>query len=192
MGCTETDLEGRIAELVNRLGRVVHCMQFSEGLNPAQWEALRYMRRANRYSRTPTALADFLGTTKGTASQTIKALASKGYLRRLPEPTDGRVCRLEITDAGTGLLQKDPMRRLESACMETGADCSTTIDSLNRLLRGLQSSCGAPEFGTCHRCTHFCGDDAGSESDGPHRCGLTTEPLSEIESTHICVNFQSP
>jgi DNA-binding MarR family transcriptional regulator len=61
---------GPTASLVDRLARAVHCLQYAEGLNPAQWVALRYLGCANRYSRTPTGLAEFLATTKGTASQT--------------------------------------------------------------------------------------------------------------------------
>lgn len=68
MKAVSPERDNRIVELVNRLGRAVHCMQFARGLNPAQWEALRFVVRANRYSRTPSALAGFLGTTKGTAS----------------------------------------------------------------------------------------------------------------------------
>ena len=78
----------KIANLINRLGRSIHCRQFAQGLNPAQWESLRFLARANRYSRTPSALAEYLRTTKGTASQTLKSLESKGYVRRVPVPEE--------------------------------------------------------------------------------------------------------
>ena len=61
----------RIAALVDRLGRMAHGMQYASGLNPAQWEALRFIARANRYSRSPGAIARYLGTTRGTVSQTL-------------------------------------------------------------------------------------------------------------------------
>ena len=56
-----------IANAVNRLCRIAHSLQFAHGLNPAQWDALRYIARANKYSTTPGNLAEYLGTTKGTA-----------------------------------------------------------------------------------------------------------------------------
>ena len=71
-----------VAVLLNRLSRIAHALQFSNGLNPAQWEALRYIGRANRYSASPTALADYVGSTKGTVSQTLIALEAKGYVSR--------------------------------------------------------------------------------------------------------------
>src|SRR5690606_16552640 len=91
---------GQTASLVDRLARAVHCLQYAEGLNPAQWVALRFLGCANRYSRTPTGLAEFLATTKGTASQTIKSLEQKGFVRRAQHETDRRKCLLELTERG--------------------------------------------------------------------------------------------
>ena len=63
--------EFRVSELIDRVGRVTRGLQFVNGLSPAQWESLRFIARANRYSSNPTALAKFLGSTKGTVSQTL-------------------------------------------------------------------------------------------------------------------------
>lgn len=178
--------EVKLAELVNRIGRTIHCLQFAHGLNPAQWEALRYLNRANRYSRTPTALASYLGTTKGTASQTVKALEAKGCLRRRPEPSDRRVCKLEVTEAGSALLAKDPICEIETAVAAAGLDAGPALAGLDRILQDLRASCGMQSFGVCVQCGHF-GD--GGPSDGI--CGLTGEGQSEADSTRICVNFQA-
>lgn len=180
---------GRIAELVNRLGRTVHCLQFSHGLNPAQWETLRYMCRANRYSRTPSALAAFLGTTKGTASQTIKALESKGYLARRSEPSDRRICRIEVTPSGRHLLENDPIHEIERAVAGSGLDLGSTLLGLDCLLQGLHSSCGRRAFGTCERCHHLSVKDEGTPTEGAQCCGLTGDCLDESDKKHICVNF---
>ena len=51
----------RVAELIDRLSRLTRELQYVDGLNPAQWEALRFLSRANKYSRTPGAVAQFLG-----------------------------------------------------------------------------------------------------------------------------------
>ena len=69
-----------IAELVVQLGRITHGHGYTEGLTPAQWSALRYLSRANRFSRTVSAFAEFHATTRGTASQTVKCLVAQGYL----------------------------------------------------------------------------------------------------------------
>ena len=84
---TESDT---IATLVDRLSRIAHSLQFSEGLNPAQWNALRFLARANKYSTSPGVLADYLGCTKGTISQTLIALESKGLVARIRCDEDRR------------------------------------------------------------------------------------------------------
>ena len=73
-----------IAWPLERLTRLMRAGEHEGGLNPAQWEALRYLSRANRFSNSPIALTRFLGSTKGTISQTIKALERKGYIAKGP------------------------------------------------------------------------------------------------------------
>ena len=62
------------ADLVLQLGRAAYADCAAGGLTQAQWIAMRYFARANRFSRTVSGFADFHGTTRGTASQTIKSL----------------------------------------------------------------------------------------------------------------------
>ncbi len=42
------DKSVRAVELLDRMSRIAHGLQFALGLNPAQWEALRFLARANR------------------------------------------------------------------------------------------------------------------------------------------------
>src|SRR3990172_7349087 len=123
----------RVAELINRLGLAARSLSQSAGLAPAQWDALRFLGRANRYSRKPSAVADFLGATRGTTSQTLLTLAHKALIERRADLADHR-------------------RR------------------------------GHKSFGVCQSCRHFRRGDAPDEPGGPHRCGLTLEPLSEPDS----------
>lgn len=90
----------RVADLIERPGRLADTLQRSGGLVPAQWEALRYLSRANRYSRHPGALAAFLGATKGTVSQTVIALERKGLVVRSDDPRDRRSVQIDLTEAG--------------------------------------------------------------------------------------------
>ncbi len=57
--------EQAVAELMEQLGHCACSEAFSAGLNPAQWSALRYFQRANRFSRTVSAFAQYHGTTRG-------------------------------------------------------------------------------------------------------------------------------
>jgi DNA-binding MarR family transcriptional regulator len=179
----------KISNLINRLGRSIHCRQFAQGLNPAQWEALRYLSRANRYSRTPSALAEYLHTTKGTASQTLKSLEAKGYVRRVPVPEDRRAVRIDITDAGHVVLRRDPLQCLESSASDLGGDIEAVRGFLGRLAATLERTSGR-DFGLCGECTYFCKNASAEAEGGPHRCGLHEEPLSAVDSTKICVSHR--
>lgn len=182
-------MSDKIANLINRLGRSIHCRQFAQGLNPAQWEALRFLSRANRYSRTPSALAEYLRTTKGTASQTLKSLESKGYVRRVAVPADRRAVRIDITDAGYVVLRRDPLQCLETSAAELGEDLDTVSRFLGRLAVTLERTNGKA-FGLCSECTFFCKNDNAAAEGGPHKCGLHEEPLSAVDSTKICVSHR--
>ena len=56
-----------VAEQIVHLARLVHGGASDQCLTPAQWTALRYFARANRFSRTPSAFSEFHATTRGTA-----------------------------------------------------------------------------------------------------------------------------
>src|SRR5580765_5673814 len=88
------------AELLLQVGRLVQAEGYDGELSPAQWMALRFFARANPFSRTPSAFAEFQATTRGTATQAIKALEAGGYLVRQPFKTDGRSVSLRLTSKG--------------------------------------------------------------------------------------------
>lgn len=182
----------RSAELVDRLARVTRELQYVDGLNPAQWEALRYLARANRYSRTPGALADFLGATKGTVSQTLIALENKGYVTRTRSLTDRRSVFIELTSKGADTLQKDPILAIEKATKNLGEEVGAVmVRGLSRLLHDLQKHHGIKEFGVCSDCSLYCvAGHAAYPSDSAH-CGKTAERITTPEYEQICVNFRA-
>ena len=99
----------RIAALIERIGRLLSTDAHAGGLLPVQWEALRYLGRANRFSRTPAALTAYLGLTKGTVSQTVHALEARGLVTKQVDPVDRRGRRLSLSPAGRTLLMRDPL-----------------------------------------------------------------------------------
>ena len=189
MSQTDFGALGPTASLVDRLARAVHCLQYAEGLNPAQWVALRFLGCANRYSRTPTGLAEFLATTKGTASQTIKSLEQKGFVQRAQHATDRRKCLLELTDRGREVLARDPLRRVQAAAAGCEAEVDSAVAILARLVRQIQEGCGMREFGVCLQCGHRkAGTPCSKGSENV--CGLTGEAIGQPDIKKICVNFR--
>ncbi|MEC9345269.1 MAG: MarR family transcriptional regulator [Pseudomonadota bacterium] len=183
------DHAARIAELIDRLGRLARELQYVDGLNPAQWEALRYLSRANKYSRTPGACAEFLGSTKGTVSQTVTALESKGLICRTASPRDRRVCLIDLTDEGRRMIARDPVLKLEQiAAAMHESETEPMVRGLGRLLAMLQLEMGARPFGTCSACSRHLSPDQGCATSTA-RCGMTGEPLTRDDASRICANY---
>lgn len=175
------------AHLIDRLERLARVGEHDDGLNPAQWEALRYIARANRFSRTPAALADYLGSTRGTVSRTVASLEEKGHVSRDSSARDGRSVTLALTPRGEQTLERDPLlamaRDIELA---TGADIGDLLDGLRRTLRQAIARNDGRPFGACQGCQHFRGNTRPS-SRQPHHCALLDETLSDADSQAICV-----
>src|ERR1700681_4152671 len=97
-----------LLELVERLGNLMRTelrkSGSDESLQPVHLQALIYLSKANRYSNTPQALADYLGLTKGTVSQTLLLLDRRGLVERFEDDIDRRVVRLRLSSAGERLL----------------------------------------------------------------------------------------
>ena len=98
--------------VLERLARLMRAAEHEGDLNPAQWEALRYVGRANRFSNSPGALTQYLAATKGTVSQTVIALEKKGLVAKGPRHEEPRSVTLTLTEPGAAMLARDPWQRL--------------------------------------------------------------------------------
>jgi DNA-binding MarR family transcriptional regulator len=177
-----------MAEMLDRLARVAHGAQFCAGLNPAQWEALRYLNRANRYSRTPGALADYLGATPGTISQTVIALEEKGYVTRSRAASDRRSVEVRLTPAGEEVLRRDPLALLGEVMEGLSADERQALGrALDRVIDRVNAARGVSGFGLCRDCTHLRQASEGAKSCC---CGISGEGLAAMELKQICVDFR--
>ena len=179
------------AHLIDRLDRLTRSGEALGELNPAQWEALRFIARANRFSRTPAALAEYLGSTRGTVSQTLIALEQKGHLTREPSQRDRRSVVLELTPTGTQALKRDPILALAADLEGTTADqLEAVIEVLRDALHAMITRNGGRAFGACYACRYFRKGGGGGRGT-PHQCALLDEPLSEADSRTICVEQES-
>ena len=179
-----------IAELILHLGRIASGKGLVESLTPGQSAVLRYFACANRFSRTPSAFAAFHGTTRGTASQTIKSLVAQGYLTPSRSETDGRSVQLDLTDKARVGIPKDPLAALVRAADALPPGVRGHFSkTLERMLSDVALELGKPPFGMCETCAHF--ESAGCCEDGLalYACGFVNEPLTEDELDELCINF---
>lgn len=174
----------RAAHLIERLGRVVRAEGFAFGLNPAQWEALRYLARANRFSRTPAALADYLLASRGTVSQTLIALEEKGLVEKTRSARDARVVDLALTAEGRRMLTNDAERAL-AAAIDEGGSAGEIAAMLGKAHSTALARRGGKAFGVCKTCRHF-------RREGALRaCALLDAPLSVQDAEAICAEMEA-
>ena len=182
------------AELLLLMGRFVQAEGYHGGLSPAQWMALRFFARANSFSRTPSAFAEFQATTRGTASQAIKALEAGGYVVRRQSPADGRSVSLHLTKKGNKALARDPFEVLVAAVDSLDADEKTAMHgALHRVLTTVAASGAHRQFGVCQDCAYL-GEEACSSltsaTQASLECLLLGVPIEPEDTGLLCVHFQ--
>ncbi len=154
-------------------------------LQPIQVSALLYLARCNHYSNTPLAVTEYLGLTKGTVSQSLKALEGKGLVVKVQNRRDKRSVHLQLTDEARGLVTAiAPPDFLLAALAQMGEQAQQLEQLFGNLLRTIQRNQEVPGFGLCHSCRFH------QQRDGQPFCGLTEEPLAPTDSQLICREHQ--
>jgi DNA-binding MarR family transcriptional regulator len=173
---------GQTLARLERLTRLIRSASHTHGLNAAQWEALRFLSRANSFSNSPGALTHYLGATKGTTSQTVLSLIKKGAIAKSLRDNDGRSVILELTEAGGKILGDDPLKGLEKSIVTLGDKTSKRFaKGLNELLQievGRQSE---PSFGNCAGCAHA------SKEQGEVWCKVLNLNVTADDAQKLCV-----
>jgi DNA-binding MarR family transcriptional regulator len=164
---------------MERLTRLIRAAEHGADLNPAQWEALRFLARANSFSNTPTALTRYLGATKGTTSQTLKALERKGYIVKSARPEERRSVMLTVTAKGFSAVADSPWTALEQEAE------NLNVKTLRRTAKGLRSLLATAlkkgqhaSFGNCSDCRHF---------NIASRCMVFDVEVPVLDQTKVCV-----
>ena len=152
------------------------------GLQPVHGQVLEYLGKCNKYSDTHAAVAEYLGLTKGTVSQTIQILERKHYLEKNTSSLDGRVVHLSLTESGQKLIDElkplDVFKNAESKISDHEFD--TIGNALQTTLLVLQKVNQSKSFGLCRSCSYF------SVEENHYLCGLTQQPLDRDDTDKIC------
>ena len=168
-----------VRELITRLARLNAAETWGDDLNPAQMSAIGYLARANRFSRSPSHVAEYLGTTRGTMSQTLKALVRKGYVSEVRSETDKRSISFDLTPEGAKVAAGSGA--LESVINAIPAQEKAALEQtlLTALLTLVDQNDGRA-FGVCSMCRHH------QHQNGAPFCGLLNLPLMSKETHQIC------
>lgn len=173
----------RLIERISNLLRSEERKKYAAiGLQPVHIQVLDYLSTCNRFSDTPAAVAEYLGLTKGTISQSIQVLERKNYVEKSQDSEDGRVVHLALSEEGNRLLDEiKPIDVFSQAQAIISSHNFTTIEeALSKVLIELQKANNAKSFGVCHSCVNFI------EVENHYLCNLTQLPLSQNDSKKIC------
>lgn len=157
--------------------------------------ALRFLGRANRFSRTPSALAGFIGATRATASQIVKTLENKSYLIRKPSHEDKRSVVLCVTSQGEKCLaQHDPINHVLNSVAALGAEeCSRLRDSLRNVLNHLDVAHDRVNASICRDCMFLAERGPGmgkGRGTAEFVCRFYRAPVSLEETELLCTSFE--
>lgn len=98
---------GRMGRLAKHLERAIQ-ETFSEfSLTVGEFDVLAALRRSGQpYQLSPTELFNTLMVSSGTMTHRIDRLEQAELVKRIPEPSDRRGTRIELTDKGFNIIEK--------------------------------------------------------------------------------------
>lgn len=176
----------KLINFIERIGNLVNAEEKKFlnpiGLQTIHLQVLNYLSISNKYSNTPVAVSAYLGNTKGTTSQTINLLESKGYIKKVKNNSDKRSVKLELTVRGKSLVDLFNLKMNKISIDKK--DLKIAEDVLNNILRSIQKSNKNKSFGICKSCRFFIHENEG------FRCGLTKEVLYTDEIDKICFEHE--
>ncbi len=168
--------------LIERVARLAAADAWADQLNPTQLATLDYLTRANRFSRAPSHVADYLCATRGTVSQTIKALERKGFITGAGSKTDKRRRSYDATDKGWKAVAREP--EIVQALRSLPEPLSKGLENgLREILSTLLSRRGGHPYGICKTCKFHQKQPKGAY------CQLLEVELIEREPDQICHEY---
>ncbi|WP_234680235.1 MarR family winged helix-turn-helix transcriptional regulator [Bradyrhizobium monzae] len=183
-------------EAIELLGQVARILWFEgtkHGMRDREWMALRFLSRANWFSRTPSALASYVGTTRGTASFIIGELERLGYVERKRSAKDKRSVMLSVTQQGKKFLARDPVNGLVEAIAVLDDDSKIRFrDTLRHVLDQADAAEQRHHTDVCKRCIFLREDRTSSENKATveFTCRLFRAPIAEAEVDLLCTSFE--
>lgn len=184
-----TDEAGYTADMIQRLIWLTFAGRHPGELPPAQWAALRFFHRANKFSCTLKAFTEYHATTCGSASQTVNSLVAKGFLARMVSSRDRRSVHFELTEKGRRMLEQDPLDNVAVLVDTLPEDKRSELAAIMlSLMNHIGHARGKPNFGTCSTCAFF-KETFDHDWNGPsYFCSRAGEKIADLEQHELCMN----
>ena len=162
------------------------------GLTPTQGQVLALLR-ANPDGLRLRALAEQLGVTAATASDSVTALHRKGLVTKEAVTGDGRGVVVLLTPTGIGEAAAAatwPDFLLEAVGELSPAEQATFLRALVAMIRTLQEKGRIPVARMCVSCRFF-RPFQHDDPARPHHCAFVDAPFGDGELRLDCPDFQT-
>ena len=162
------------------------------GLTPTQGQVLALLR-ANPDGLRLRALAEHLGVTAATASDSVTALHRKGLVTKEATTGDGRGVVVLLTPTGIGEAAAAatwPDFLLEAVGELSAAEQATFLRGLVAIIRALQEKGRIPIARMCVSCRFF-RPFQHDDPARPHHCAFVDAPFGDGELRLDCPDFQT-
>jgi DNA-binding MarR family transcriptional regulator len=157
------------------------------GLNPTQGQVLALLR-ANPHGLRLGALAEQLGVTAATTSDSVSALQRKGLVSKEPTAGDGRGVVVQLTPTGSreaAVAAAWPDFLLEAVGELSSDEQATFLRALVAMIRTLQEKGRIPVARMCVSCRFF-RPFVHDDSVRPHHCAFVDAPFGDGELRLDC------
>jgi DNA-binding MarR family transcriptional regulator len=121
------DLYAMFFTLNQRVARDLFQMLADMGLSITQFKMLHLLARERDDELSVKALGESFGLSLAAASRAVDGLHQRGYVERLECPSDRRVKRVHLTEAG-----RDAIRELHATNVSLLAEFTATLDESQR------------------------------------------------------------
>lgn len=187
----DTERDRQLAAGLERLAGLLRADSWKQrersGLNPTQLAVLSHLATHRQGVRLKS-LAQALGLTPATLSESVSTLEHRGEAKREPDPGDARATLIALTPAGRRSLSRARARpsgaRLLIQGLET-QDRGALLRMLQLLIHQAQQSGMASGFRTCLGCRFFKPFSSGNP-ERPHVCGFLGTDFGHSELRIDC------
>lgn len=160
-------------------------------LPPTQAAVLRMLQGVQDGMRARQ-IAERLGISPASLSDSLKALEGKQWIRRTPDPDDARAARVRLTSAGSRMatqLQR-PDQGMGPLVESLGeADLGALLRVTQLLVNEAQEQGLATGLRTCLGCAFF-RPFASGRRDAPHVCAFLDKAFGDAELRADCAEQQ--
>lgn len=193
MKLQENNIEKKIVYLLERISQVFRALQWElakkKNLTPLQIQILLFLKNRRPTDAIPTRIAQELGLTKATLSESISALEKKKLVIRVSNKIDRRFTTLSLSKAGKKVVKE--LASVEDLFVRYihGLNISEKKNSFRFLLNiiSLLYFDGYVKVARlCCTCQHFRKD---AIRKGIHFCTLTNRELNLEDINFECASY---